>query len=237
LRVDHVDGLYDPKAYLHKLRAMCPRPIYLVVEKILAPHESLRRDWDVEGTTGYEFASAVTRLLTDPAGETKLTQAYETFTGRASPLQDIERDAKRAIMDFEMAAELDALSHRLRTLAATNAKTADLTRNAIRGGLRELIACLPVYRTYLDDGELDEEDRRNVTLAVAQARDAAAAIDPAVFDFLNDVMVGELCNRRPAYDPRATLDVARRIQQYSGPVMAKGLGYGPLPLQPPHRAV
>jgi (1->4)-alpha-D-glucan 1-alpha-D-glucosylmutase len=223
LRVDHVDGLYDPKAYLHKLRAMCPRPIYLVVEKILAPHESLRVGWDVEGTTGYEFASVVTRLLTDPAGETKLTKAYETFTGQTSRLQDIERDAKRAIMDFEMAAELDALSNRLRTLAATDAKTADLTRNAIRSGLREVIACLPVYRTYLDGGGLDDEDRRVVAVAVAEAREAVPAIDPAVFDFLNDIMVGELCKKHPGYDQKAAVDVARRIQQYSGPVMAKGL--------------
>jgi (1->4)-alpha-D-glucan 1-alpha-D-glucosylmutase len=126
-------------------------------------------------------------------------------------------------MDFEMAAELDALSYRLRALAAAYPRTADLTRNAIRAGLREVIACLPVYRTYLDAGGLDTEGGRNLAVAVAEAREMATAIDPAVFDFLNEIMVGELCKKSLGYDPELTLDVARRIQQYTGPVMAKGL--------------
>jgi (1->4)-alpha-D-glucan 1-alpha-D-glucosylmutase len=223
LRVDHVDGLYDPKAYCLKVREHSPRPIYLVVEKILAPHEALRTNWKVDGTTGYEFSSVVTRLLTDPDGEQKLTRAYAETTGHTQSLSEIERDAKRAIMDFEMAAELDSLTARLRLVAASNARTVDLTRNAIRSGLREMIACLPVYRTYLDDGELEDEDRRNIALAVAGARESAPAVDPAVFDFLNDVTTGDLCRSQHRYDADQALSAARRIQQYTGPVMAKGL--------------
>jgi (1->4)-alpha-D-glucan 1-alpha-D-glucosylmutase len=223
LRVDHIDGLYDPKAYCLNLRERCPRPIYLVVEKILAPHEALRSDWGVDGTTGYEFSSTVTSLITDPRGEEGLTKAYENFVGRAPSLADEERNAKRNIIDYEMAAELDALTVRLRHIAAGVPHTADLTRNAIRSALRDVVAAMPVYRTYVDGGPLSEDDQRNIAVSVARARQATPALDPAVFDFLSQVMTAELCRTRKEYDPDEALETAHRIQQYTGPVMAKGL--------------
>jgi (1->4)-alpha-D-glucan 1-alpha-D-glucosylmutase len=223
LRVDHIDGLYDPKAYCLKLRERCPRPIYLVVEKILAPHEALRSDWQVDGTTGYEFSSIVTRLLTDPKGEEALTRAYTDFVGETETLADEERVAKRSIIDFEMAAELDALTARLRTIAASAQHTADLTRNGLRSALREVVAAMPVYRTYVDGDGLAAQDRRNIAVAVGRARKATPELDPAFFEFLEAVLTGDLCRDHNAYDPTDVLDIARRIQQYTGPVMAKGL--------------
>ena len=214
LRVDHIDGLYDPKAYCLALRAKCPRPVYLVVEKILAPHEQLRADWDVEGTTGYEFAGAVTRLLTDPAGERRLTETYEGFTGRTNDLEEVERTAKLGIIDFEMAAELDALTARLRDIAASDPLTFDFTRNALRNALRAVVASLSVYRTYVSDGDVSAIDRRTVGLAVAKAREATPALDPSVFAFIESVLTD---------GSGAALEAAMRIQQYTGPVMAKGL--------------
>ena len=223
LRVDHIDGLYDPKGYCLKLRRECPRDVYLVVEKILAPHESLRQDWEVDGTTGYEFATAVNQLLTDPDGEAALTQTYERFAGSRPSFEAEERDAKRRIIDYEMAAELDALTVRLGRLAASSLRTADLTRNAIRSALREVVAAMPVYRTYVDGGPLADTDQRNIAFAVANAREATPALDPAVFDFLGEALTAELCRAEGAYDPADTLDGAMRVQQYTGPVMAKGL--------------
>jgi (1->4)-alpha-D-glucan 1-alpha-D-glucosylmutase len=151
LRVDHIDGLYDPKAYCLTLRRKCPRPIYLIVEKILAPHEMLPREWDVEGTTGYEFGAQVTRLLTDEAGEKGLSEFYQTFTGRTEPLDIVERAGKLSVIDNEMAAELDSLTAKLRGLAAARVETADITRAAIRRALRQVVSEMPVYRTYVDD--------------------------------------------------------------------------------------
>lgn len=214
LRIDHIDGLYDPKAYCLKLRKLSPRPIYLVVEKILAAGELLRADWDVEGTTGYEFSGAVTRLLTDPAGERALTETYQTFTGRHDPLQQVERSAKLDIIDFEMTAELDSLTARLRSIAASSPATADLTRNAIRSALRATVAELHVYRTYVAAGDVSDADKNTVERAIASAREATPALDPAVFAFLEDVMTAPSDN---------SLEAAMRIQQYTGPVMAKGL--------------
>jgi (1->4)-alpha-D-glucan 1-alpha-D-glucosylmutase len=120
LRLDHVDGLLDPKGYCLRLREKAPRPFYLVVEKILAPHESLRDDWDVDGTTGYEFANLVTGLLIDPAGEEPLTRFYADFTGNGEKFSAIVRDAKMRIMENEMASELKVLARDAARVARSN---------------------------------------------------------------------------------------------------------------------
>lgn len=222
LRVDHIDGLYDPRAYALNLREKCPRPIYLVVEKILAPHEKLRADWHVDGTTGYEFANAVAQLLVNPEAERKLTDFYLDFTGRTETLDAIERQAKLDIVDYEMAAELDALCARLRSIAERSRATTDLTRNGIRNGLRHLVASMPVYRSYFDGGQPHADDRRNLAVALAEARRMAPALDPAIFDFLERVATADHGQFEDA-DRADVVEAAMRLQQYTGPVMAKGL--------------
>ena len=220
LRVDHIDGLYAPQAYALRLRERCPRPIYLVVEKILAPHEKLRADWQVDGTTGYEFANAVAQLLVHPGAERKLTEFYTAFTGRVETLEAIERAAKLDIIDYEMAAELDALTARLCDIAKASPTTADLTRNGIRNGLRHLVAAMPVYRSYVDAAGATESDRRNIAVAVGKARRTVPALDPAIFDFLQEIAS---VHHKAEGDPAAIIEAAMRLQQYTGPVMAKGL--------------
>lgn len=217
LRVDHIDGLFDPKAYCVSLRRKCPRPIYLAVEKILAPHEQLRPDWHVDGTTGYEFGARIGGLLADPATVEKLSSAYAAFTGADRPFAETEREAKRAIIDDEMAAELDALAERLRKLAAAERSSADITRNSLRVALRDFVACMPVYRTYVDEHGASQRDRRYISYAVAAARRAAPSHHAAALDFIGSTLT------RHAPSKAAALQMARRIQQYTGPVMAKGL--------------
>lgn len=215
LRIDHIDGLYDPKAYALALRAASPRPIYLVVEKILAPGEALRADWAVDGTTGYEFANVTAQLLVDPAAEPALTEFYASFTGELASLGELEREAKLEIIDYEMAAELDALTARLCAIAQRRLTAADLTRNGIRNGLRHLIASMAVYRTYVD-GKSTQEDRARVEAAIAEAREMAPTLDGAIFDFIASVA---LCD----CEDEDTVETAMRLQQFTGPAMAKGL--------------
>jgi (1->4)-alpha-D-glucan 1-alpha-D-glucosylmutase len=150
LRIDHVDGLLDPKGYLVRLRETAPRPFYLVVEKILAPHETLRADWPVEGTTGYEFTNLVLGLLVDPAAEAALSQAYVDFTAVDTAFSDIVRDCKMRIMTNEMASELNVLARSATRISGQNPRTADFTRNLLQRALKQIIACFPVYRTYID---------------------------------------------------------------------------------------
>ncbi|HLK71319.1 MAG TPA: malto-oligosyltrehalose synthase, partial [Steroidobacteraceae bacterium] len=154
LRIDHIDGLYDPKGYLKRLtRRLGARraegPFYLVVEKILSPHERLREDWPIHGTTGYDFLNQVLSLLVDPAAEPAFTESYVEFSGEQRDYAEITRLAKLHIMENEMAGELNMIARDMARLARQNPRTADFTQSLLRRAIKELIACFPVYRTYL----------------------------------------------------------------------------------------
>ena len=230
LRIDHIDGLLDPKGYLERLRARAParpgqEPFYLVVEKILAPHEPLRADWPVDGTTGYEVTNQLLDLMVDPAGEADLSRIYADFTGETEPFAKILRSSKKRIMDNEMSSELNSLARDVVRIARRNPTTSDFTRNLLRRALREIVANFPVYRTYVDfDGKPNQDDRRYLDEAISGARKTETAIDGSVFAFLRSLLSGDLvAGPKSGLSPSAVLRAAMRFQQYSGPVMAKGL--------------
>jgi (1->4)-alpha-D-glucan 1-alpha-D-glucosylmutase len=224
IRLDHIDGLLDPKSYCHRLRSHAPRSFYLLVEKILAPHERLRESWNVDGTTGYEFANLLTGLLIDASGEDAMTALYSSFTGCNEAFEDIVRYCKLQIMDNELASELNVLARAAGRIARSNPHTADFTDNILQRGLREVVACFPVYRTYVDRDGADQDDRRDIDWAFARARRNEPNIDIGTFDFLQQLMSGELVQSpRSGFSRTAVFDVIMRTQQYSGPVMAKGL--------------
>jgi (1->4)-alpha-D-glucan 1-alpha-D-glucosylmutase len=221
LRVDHPDGLYDPREYFRRLQDACGKPTYVAVEKIVAPFENLREDWAVHGTTGYRFANVVNGLFVDTAAEARLTRTYEAFVGDATPFSEIARRAKRQILRSSLASELTVLTSRLVRIARADRTTRDFTFTTIREGLTEVIANFPVYRTYVDD-HVDLEDKRYIEWAVARARSESRAADVSVFDFLRDALTCELPARSPARSA-AIRNFARKFQQLSAPVMAKGV--------------
>ncbi|VTZ50149.1 Malto-oligosyltrehalose synthase [Methylocella tundrae] len=225
LRIDHIDGLLDPKAYLDCLHATTPRPIYTVVEKILASHESLRSDWKVEGATGYDFANLALGVLVNSASEERFTDTYKNFTGCATPFATIAYDSKIRIMENEMASELNALGRDAARVARQNPMSADFTKQILQRAIKQIAACFPVYRTYIEfDAESDGADRRDLDWAVAQARRIDRAIDPTVFDFLNKALSGKLtAEAKSGFSRVSVLRLAMKLQQYTGPVMAKGV--------------
>ena len=224
LRIDHIDGLLDPKGYCIRLRESAARPFYLVVEKILARHEHLREDWPIEGTTGYEFANLVGGLFVDPAGEEAFSRFYRAFTGQRRAFEDIVRDCKILIMDTEMASELNVLARDAGRIARSNRRTCDFTDNILHVALREIVARFPVYRTYIDGTTPSEADRRDIDWAIAQARRAEHAPDASVFDFLHGLLTTDLVEQpKSGYSRQTVVRFAMKVQQYSGPVMAKGL--------------
>jgi (1->4)-alpha-D-glucan 1-alpha-D-glucosylmutase len=225
LRIDHVDGLLDPKGYLQRLRDKAPRPFYLVVEKILARGESLRADWPVQGTTGYEFANLVLGVLVDSRGEAALTRFYGDFTGERESFTEIVQDSKLRIMRNEMASELATLAQEAVRIAIRTPRTADFTRNILQRGLAAIVAGFPVYRTYVDaTSSPTEADRRDLAHAVDEARQAEPDLDPSVFDFLHRLLSIDLVAApRSGFSRHAVQRLAMRVQQYSGPIMAKGL--------------
>lgn len=225
IRLDHIDGLLDPKTYLVRLRELSERPFYLVVEKILSAHESLRPDWPVEGTTGYDFTNQILGALIDPAAEPTLDAFYRDFTGIDTPFESIVHECKLRIMDVEMASELNVLGRDAGRIARQNPLTADFTRHILQRALRQIVACFPVYRTYIDgEGTPTEADRRDLDWAISQARRREPVLDPSVFDFLAALLSGELASAPDSgFSRTRALRLAMKAQQYSGPVMAKGL--------------
>ena len=229
LRIDHIDGLFDPKGYLERLRDKAPveagKSFYLVVEKILGHGESLRSDWPVEGTTGYEIANLLLGVLIDPAAEAEFTRIYAEFAGETSAYDKILRECKKLIMDNEMASELDRLARSAARVARQTPPTEDFTQAVLRRALREIVACFSVYRTYVDAAAPPtQEDRDRLAAAIALARPNETAIDPSVYDFLNRLLIGDLvAEPRSGFSRNAVLRCAMKLQQYSGPVMAKGL--------------
>ena len=224
LRIDHIDGLLDPKGYCQRLVAQCPRPIYLLVEKILAKHERLRDDWPVDGSTGYDFTNLITGLFIDPAAEPAMTRIYGNFTGCTQPFAEIVHDCKICIMENELTSELNTLALQAGRLARSNRRTCDFTTNIMRSALREIIARFPVYRTYIDGGEPHDDDRRDLDWAIAQARRSPNAPDFTVFDFLHQALSSDLVrNPQSGFSRQAVLRLAMKVQQYCSPVMAKGL--------------
>jgi (1->4)-alpha-D-glucan 1-alpha-D-glucosylmutase len=223
LRIDHIDGLFDPKVYLEQLRAKVSEPFYLVVEKILAAHEAIPRDWLVDGTTGYEFCAEVTALLVDPAAEAVLTDFYQEFAGEFDPFAEIVRESKIKILENDLASELESLSHDAVGVARQNPRTTDFTRNILRRALKQTIACFPVYRTYVDLRGPHESDNRYVHWAIARAMRYEREVDKSVFEFLEQLLTGRLEQKTVSeLQKRSAIRCAMKAQQLSGPVMAKG---------------
>jgi 4-alpha-glucanotransferase/(1->4)-alpha-D-glucan 1-alpha-D-glucosylmutase len=221
LRVDHPDGLFDPRDYFRRLQAACPKPIYLVIEKIVAPFENLHEDWAVHGTTGYRFANVVNGLFVDPAAESRLTRTYNQFIGNEASFEEIARASRRMILRTALASELTVLTSRLARIARGDRNTRDFTFTTLRDGLADVIASFPVYRTYIDEN-LHPDDRRYIDWAVNRARSETLSADVSVFDFIRDALTMDLPARTPAV-AASIRSFARKMQQLTSPVMAKGV--------------
>jgi (1->4)-alpha-D-glucan 1-alpha-D-glucosylmutase len=215
LRIDHPDGLYDPGAYLRRLRD--EEPIYVLVEKILGHHERLPEDWPVSGTTGYEFTNLVNGLFVDPAGEAGTDGAYRLFLGERLDFEEVLYCCKKLIMHNDLCSELDALSRLLLRISGYG-RSYDFTMNLLRDALSEVVARFPVYRTYATPRAVSESDRRHVDEAVSRAKKSATETE--VFDFLRDVLLLDVDG--PEEYREMAVRFAMKFQQYTGPVMAKG---------------
>ncbi len=230
LRLDHVDGLRDPDRYLRTLRGLA-REVgaspYVVVEKILAPEESLPKGWAVEGTTGYDFLADAHGLQVDPRGREGLDRTYARFTGTAEDFEARAVEAKRSVMSYILASELHRLAGSFSRIAKRSAETRDFTFTGLRRALADLVAHFPVYRTYVTRAGPGEADRRHLDRALEGALDSGGpdpGPDPTLYHFIRDVITLDLLERDPgAYRRREVEDASFRFQQYTGPVMAKSV--------------
>jgi (1->4)-alpha-D-glucan 1-alpha-D-glucosylmutase len=228
LRIDHSDGLYDPEEYFQRLQQRFgggpgDRPLYVVTEKILAAHERLPESWLVHGTTGYEFAALATTWLVCGDEESRMTRRYRQFTENEATFEALAYESKRLVMRSSLAAEVEVLATQLDRIAHLDRHTADFTRAALREAIREVIACFPVYRTYISSRGVGDEDRRIIHWATGVARRRSTGAEVSVFDFLRAVLLGEAAEGRPASHRQAMLEFAMKFQQVTAPVTAKGV--------------
>jgi (1->4)-alpha-D-glucan 1-alpha-D-glucosylmutase len=253
VRVDHPDGLFDPARYFDMLQDLAARrcasrrgddgeaqeqPLYVVAEKILSGSERLPQRWAVHGTTGYDFLNDLNGIFIDPTPARRARRLYAKLTGRNGRFEDILYACKRLIMETALASELNVLAHMLDRIAEGNRRSRDFTLESLRDVITEVVACFPVYRTYVDHRGWRPEDRSVVEQAIVRARRRNPAMESSLFDFfrevvlprdVNDGSVPRSAERRDGYPPadereaQARLRFAMKLQQYTSPVQAKGM--------------
>ncbi|MCW5631772.1 MAG: malto-oligosyltrehalose synthase [Rubrivivax sp.] len=248
LRIDHPDGLADPAAYFERLQrryaeparlSPSPRaeaggerpalPLYVVVEKIVAAHEQLPREWAVHGTTGYRFANVVNALLVDAGAKARLDRTWRLFVREeAEDFDTLAWHCRVLVMEGALSGELTVLATALLRLARADRRTRDFTLNSLRQALAEVVAAFPVYRTYVGsdvDAAPSVQDRRFIDWAVGLARRRHVVADASIFDFIRRVLLARHGGAAgmPSGRVAACRAFAQRLQQYTAPVAAKGI--------------
>lgn len=217
VRVDHPDGLRDPKQYLERLRERAP-DAWIIGEKILEPGEWMRRDWPIEGTTGYDFLNVVLGVLVQGEGLKRLGEHYTAFTGDTTEFAVIAHDKKIAVTQEALGSDVNRLASLFVDICEGNRDQRDFTRAEIRRAIREMAACFSVYRTYVvpERNEIEDEDRMRIESATEGAKANRVDIDGGLFDFIRDVLTLKVTGK-------IETEFVNRFQQFTGPVMAKGV--------------
>ncbi len=250
LRVDHIDGLYDPEQYLRDLQAGCrkamrlpnprksaiqeiesaiERPCYVIVEKILGRDERLSESWATDGTTGYDFLNLVNGLFVDSQNEAAFLKLYRRLAGAESDFTEVVYHSKKLVLHTSMSSELHVLARRLDRISEQHRYTRDFTLNSLQYALGEVIACFPVYRSYIQSernisntDEVGEEDRRNVSRAIRNAKRRNPTISSSTFDFIQSLLLLRDPEGIDEDQRRERREFVMRFQQLTGPVAAKG---------------
>ena len=217
IRIDHPDGLRDPKQYFERLREEAP-DVWILGEKILEPGEKFRPSWPIDGTTGYDYLNEVNGLFVDPANEEEFNRIYGSFTGAPTDYFEVCRDKKHRVLRDLLGSDVNRLTGIFLDVCKSHRDQRDYTRQDVIRALREVVACFPVYRTYVvpERDELVAEDTKYVEEAIELAIEHRAEIDADLFRFMGEVL---LLKVRGA----AESEFVMRFQQFTGPAMAKGV--------------
>ncbi len=225
VRIDHVDGLFDPLGYLHRMQEMAPGGgLYVTVEKVLGRNEELPGEWPVAGTTGYDFMNAVNGVQIDARGLEDLERIYARYTGGSQPFAELCYASNKKVMQQLFPGEVRRFAHELGRLASRDREARDIPLSEVMEALVEVTACLPIYRTYIRDFQISARDRGYIerTLNEARRRTPDERVGSAAFEFIRRVLLLE-----PPYyaqdQKNSYLAFVMRWQQFTGPVMGKGL--------------
>ncbi len=219
IRVDHIDGLYDPKGYLARLRAYVG-DLYVVVEKILGWNEDLP-GWSVQGTTGYDILNHLNGIFCNKENALAFDEIYYRFTGLKEPYEDIVYGKKKLILERYMGGEVDNLAYHLKTLADKDGDWGDLTLSGLKAALKEFMIALPVYRTYMDPEGSSDKDRNILQEALEKAHRRRPELTREI-NYLGRILVEPPCLENDGSKCRSGRKFALRLMQFTGPLMAKG---------------
>ena len=217
VRVDHPDGLRDPLEYFQRMRSRAP-DAWIVGEKILEPGEFLPESWPIEGTTGYDFLNVAVGVLVRPEGMVKLGQIYSDFIGGTASYDEIMHEKKLNVVQESLASDVNRLTSLFVEICERNRNHRDYTSAEIRRAVREVAACFRVYRSYVVPArnEITKEDHAAISQATECAKKKRQGIDGGLFDFMRDVLTMQTTGK---YETEYVM----RFQQFTGPVMAKGV--------------
>jgi len=236
-RVDHLDGLADPKRYLDVLQAAWRKATgtregggercFVLVEKILASNEDLRPDFAADGTTGYDFIRLLAGLLVTDEGFSPLCHLVDEIAGPLLPFAQVAADSKHHVLDSTLAAELTVLARRMDSISEQHRYTRDFTMNSIHAALAEVVAGFSVYRTYVREDDQDKDvataDIRDIRQAITQARHRTPLINASLFHFIESVLLHRDPPGLQAEQIRVRREFVTRFQQLTSPVFAKGI--------------
>ena len=220
LRIDHIDGLYDPATYLKQLRDRAG-DLYIVVEKILDLDERLPTDWPVCGSTGYDFTNYVNGLFCQSRHEPQLSQFYARFTGFNAPYETLVSEKKRLLIGKHMAGDVDRLAHLLKRISSRDRYGGDITLYGLRRALVEVLTFFPIYRTYISPEKFSDSDRERIRQLMQKAKET----NPGLFlelAFIEKFLLLEYSNHQPEEEKSQWIHFVMRLQQLTGPLMAKG---------------
>jgi (1->4)-alpha-D-glucan 1-alpha-D-glucosylmutase len=232
LRLDHIDGLYDPTQYCARLQRFVhaargdtvAKPFYTVVEKILAPDEPMPKFPGVAGTTGYDVLNLISRVLIAGDGLPVLEESWQTHAAPSRNFGQMVDEAKSRVIETTMASEFTVLSRLLARIAAGHWPSRDYTLDRLRAALELFVRSFPVYRTYDSGGVASDRDRSLIAESVETARERWYGSDIAVFDFLRDVLTLDLiAPGRTGYSAARVKRFVGKLQQFTGPVTAKAV--------------
>jgi len=227
-RIDHIDGLRDPRGYLSRLRERLSSPesngdaAYLVVEKILGRGEAMPDDWPIEGTTGYDYLNYANRLLVDSDHIGGIIDFYSRWTKTPQSFDDILYEKKKLVMRTLLGVEMRTLGGELAELASDDRYARELRRAELTEALIETTACLPVYRTYVQSLEEPEATQELLEGAIRCARERRPSLPQDCFDFVSDVLLLKSPPHVRAEQRESRFSFVRRWQQFTGSIMAKG---------------
>ncbi len=225
VRLDHVDGLFEPGAYLARLAERFGEagPVWTLVEKILSEGERLNPAWPVHGTTGYDFLNQLNALWIDPVGAAAVGAIYARVTGQEPAFADVVYASKKAIIATSMAAELNVLAAALNRISESDRRYRDFTLDSLQEALEEVVACFPAYRTYVRPDGWAPADEAMVDHAIREALERNPALEPTIFGFIRTMLLPAPGAASDSEERERRVRFAMKFQQYTAPVQAKGV--------------